>query len=362
MTNRVQQLLDYHGTRNFGTRENLKAQQQAARRHYAELSPEEQTELAERAIDEAGNEGFHSEEILCCLACLQPGCLAPFHERLVEQRILYPGVMFHGAAEGIASQILPLVEEKDHCGQALLALAWIGDETVVSAFATWRDAMPRWARDLYTPPEEFSLQAGWDLTEEGARRDLFSPKAFPLVPSPAETSPSPSVGVGLESEDRCPWCSRALVRLLEIEHPDEFLSGASTAKISVVTCDVCTCYEVLFSKGTKWHPANRKPAYLPPDASDWDPFPETPLVWTGQSRHYLEGADWSMLPGVSFSQVGGLPTWIQEADYPVCRECWETMPFVGQISNEDFMEYGEGIYYAFHCPDCAISATMYQQT
>jgi hypothetical protein len=38
------------------------------------------------------------------------------------------------------------------------------------------------------------------------------------------------------------------------------------------------------------------------------------------------------------------------------------MPVVGQISNEDFMEYGEGIYYAFRCPRCNVTATCYQQT
>ncbi len=38
------------------------------------------------------------------------------------------------------------------------------------------------------------------------------------------------------------------------------------------------------------------------------------------------------------------------------------MPFIGQISNEDFMDYGEGIYYAFHCADCDVTATRYQQT
>jgi hypothetical protein len=105
-----------------------------------------------------------------------------------------------------------------------------------------------------------------------------------------------------------------------------------------------------------------KPSYLPSDSSEWDAFPESPLVLTKRTRHFLEGAKWSILPGVAFSQVGGLPTWIQDAEYPTCPDCSQKMPFIGQISNEDFMEYGEGIYYAFRCPQCNVSATCYQQT
>lgn len=87
-----------------------------------------------------------------------------------------------------------------------------------------------------------------------------------------------------------------------------------------------------------------------------------PLVLSGESRHYLETANWSTLPGVAFSQIGGFPTWVQDAEYPGCPDCSETMPFVGQISNEDFLEFAEGIYYAFHCPKCNVSATGYQQS
>jgi hypothetical protein len=65
---------------------------------------------------------------------------------------------------------------------------------------------------------------------------------------------------------------------------------------------------------------------------------------------------------VSGSQVGGHPTWIQDAEYPICPECSKHMKFVGQIDCPDFQEYGEGIYYAFVCEECRIAATHYQQT
>jgi hypothetical protein len=38
------------------------------------------------------------------------------------------------------------------------------------------------------------------------------------------------------------------------------------------------------------------------------------------------------------------------------------MPFIGQMSNEDYEKYGEGIYYLFACGRCGVSATNYQQS
>jgi hypothetical protein len=38
------------------------------------------------------------------------------------------------------------------------------------------------------------------------------------------------------------------------------------------------------------------------------------------------------------------------------------MLFIGQVSGEDVEDLGEGIYYAFVCHECQVSATLYQQT
>lgn len=43
------------------------------------------------------------------------------------------------------------------------------------------------------------------------------------------------------------------------------------------------------------------------------------------------------------------------------------MQFFGQVAMEELgedvhFEYGEGIYYAFACTDCGLSAASYQQT
>ncbi|MBN1056078.1 MULTISPECIES: DUF1963 domain-containing protein [unclassified Clostridium] len=65
---------------------------------------------------------------------------------------------------------------------------------------------------------------------------------------------------------------------------------------------------------------------------------------------------------MKFTKIGGIPTWIQDAEYPQCPKCGEKMMFVGQVSMEDLEAYGEGIYYGFICNECKIAATGYQQT
>lgn len=36
---------------------------------------------------------------------------------------------------------------------------------------------------------------------------------------------------------------------------------------------------------------------------------------------------------VKFTKIGGMPTWIQDSEYPRCPKCGEEMKFIGQIFN-----------------------------
>lgn len=364
--NRVQMLLDFHGTRSFGTRPNLLARQAEARSVYEELTGIECSELAESAIAKADDKKANTVDILCCLACFRPGSLSLFHERLVESRFLYPGVIYHGANESVASRLMSLLEEDECRNHALLALAWIGDSVVVSAFANWRQQPPSWAGSLNVPPDQYSHEAGWELTKNGERRNLFSETTTPLVPKASEDADDGEVRTVVPSEQTCPWCNRRLTILLAFEHIDKSISGIGTQRVLVMTCDACTCFGYVFSKNANgdvlWHTANTRPKYLPPDVTNWPAIPTEPLIPSKQSRQFLAAANWCYIPGVAFSQIGGLPTWINDSEYPSCPECSMTMPFVGQLSNEDYDGYAEGIYYCFHCTNCGVSATNYQQS
>ena len=88
--------------------------------------------------------------------------------------------------------------------------------------------------------------------------------------------------------------------------------------------------------------------------------------WQGQSivlkaRSAFVTAYWSMEHKAS--QIGGLPAWEQDAEYPTCPDCGRTMPFIGQLDNGDFPDgCYEGVYYAFLCARCRTTAVTSQQT
>ncbi|MFD2330879.1 hypothetical protein ACFSR7_16635 [Cohnella sp. GCM10020058] len=110
--------------------------------------------------------------------------------------------------------------------------------------------------------------------------------------------------------------------------------------------------------GYSWSPLNIVPEYLP----DTDPDEEIllfPLRLSDRPMGMYEGAYWTL--EAPASQIGGHPAWIQDAEYPACPCCQETMAFIGQIDMEQEAD-SEGIYYAFLCGACLIAAVNYQQS
>ncbi|NRB41537.1 MAG: hypothetical protein HRU20_24205 [Pseudomonadales bacterium] len=83
---------------------------------------------------------------------------------------------------------------------------------------------------------------------------------------------------------------------------------------------------------------------------------DTPARWCNQNWHMAKGRE-------NLNRIGGRPTWIQDAVYPQCPCCQNTMKFCAQFDfamadeNEDSIE---GICYAFWCEDCAVSGVLRQ--
>lgn len=368
MKSRIETLCEFHTTRSFGNRENLIARSKEANRIYKELSQVEIAELVVRSLEDGEDLG----DALVGLACLKPGSLKPFHHRFVETRLFYPGLIYHDADNLCAASLADLIATSQGMLQRnhlLLCMAWAGNAEVQKRFADWRDSPPEWTADLHVPPHAYAQEAGWELLPNGLRRDLFFQTALPLVPPVPSSELVSGLNIGSPTHQYCPWCKRQLVSLLDINSTGDALSFLRLQgnHLRVTTCDVCSAYGVVYSKndGTgdaEWHPANARPSYLPDDSSEWDTFPERPLALSGERRHFMESASWTNVPGVAFSQIGGLPTWIQDAEYPDCPDCLQKMMFIGQISNEDFDPNMEGIEYCFLCSQCNVTATSYQQS
>jgi hypothetical protein len=375
VSERVAALKRFHDTMSFGSRDERICRQDEAAGLYRALGPDEARELATFAIGEPAPDGeryrWH-EEILLCLACLRPGSLDGLHGDLLDQGIIHPPVMWYGAGPGVASRIVGMLPGRaadlrglDHL---LLALAWIGDEAVRDAFRRWRDDPPRWADALRLPPHRYAEQAGWELTGEGTRRDLFSRRCHPLV---GPEDPAADAGIArivAEHEEACRWCGRALTTLIDLDLTSAGLSplGLGGRRLRIASCEVCSRYGTVFTAvgpvgESSWHKANRRPDFLPRNAADWPPMAQGRLVFGKEPGPWLEAADWAV-PGVRLSQVGGHPTWVQDAAYPRCPGCGRAMPFVAQISDDDLDEDSEGIYHLFACRGCGVAATNYQQS
>jgi hypothetical protein len=172
---------------------------------------------------------------------------------------------------------------------------------------------------------------------------------------------------GAEHEEACRWCGLAMTTLVDLDltNPLTGFLGLKGSRLRISTCEFCSPFDrtiltnVDLTGKSTWHESNEKPEYLREPSGER--FPAKRLRLGRTERHWLESVSW-LLPGVSFSQVGGHPTWIGGAAYPPCPQCEELMPFVGQFSVADVEKFGEGIYSMFLCDDCGIAATGYQQS
>ena len=144
-------------------------------------------------------------------------------------------------------------------------------------FAAWRAAPPAWRpAELHIPPHLYSLEAGWELSEEGRRRDLFVPTCHPLAP-PGGTEPTiAGVKVVEDHEAICGWCGRKLTTLLDLDLTSPELSYLVPCHghLRIATCEVCSCYGTVFTKveedgSSTWHPSNWRPDYLPEQTDEW---------------------------------------------------------------------------------------------
>ncbi len=333
---------------------------------YCELNIQDQLRLAEYAESLIGtNRNREAEDIVLCLAAFTDAPLENCLRAMVSKGIFRPSLPFHCSSAELRDDLISRLEhDNENRNSILLALSWIGDLRVIELFESWRKQPPSWTNKLYIPPQDYAREAGWELTDDGQRRDLFFHGCLKLV---NEHSSSPrEFKVITEREDTCPWCSSKLTTLFKVTPSILGLSKHQSEinDIQVITCEICTLFGLIFGQvdsdgNSSLALYNLRPEYLPDASTTWDRLPQDSLTLAGK-RSEKFAAD-SGLP-TTFSQIGGLPTWEQDAEYPTCPGCSKTMMFLAQIDHADIDDYTEGIYYAFFCPTCRVTATGYQQT
>jgi hypothetical protein len=352
--------------------ENLLPPPRPADTLWRELDGAQVQQLVEHAAGCAADGDLAQAEALTeQLVALTDARLDRILEEFVSLGHFDPVPAFRRAGASVRDALLKRVrKDAEHRADVLGALAWIGDDTVVDLFARWRREPPAWASSLDVPPEEHAAGAGWELTVDGTRRNLFHTVCHALVQG-GDPARSP-VRVGEQSGEPCRWCGRPLVALLTLDPAPDALRGLAlpAATMRILTCGRCVAFGPLYARvvdpGPAWHPANTQPGSLPhPDEDGDEPYDLVGdrLVLAGAPCSPFRAVDDShRLPGrdLRVSQVGGLPVWEQDPAYPRCPDCGEHMVFVGQVDGADL--HSAGVLYAFVCYEDLVGATAYQCT
>ncbi|BBR59896.1 MULTISPECIES: DUF1963 domain-containing protein [unclassified Klebsiella] len=333
---------------------------------YQQLTPSQASEMACHAEALFDNDEYEqAQEICLCLAAFTEANLDNCLRQWVEDEEdfdCYPAFPFHRAPADVRDTLLQRVEyDEENRSNLLCALAWIGDSAVVERFNHWRQTPPTWRHSLYIPPEDYARTAGWELTQSGGRRNLYFPQCIHLTRQPSTASrPFSTI---IKQGENCPHCHLPLINLFEIA-PDALGINNWPGALRMMTCECCSVYHPVYSqiddKGKpQLRPKNPLSALAVENAKDWCPLPINGL-YPAEDRLPLFAAD-ELLP-TTFSQIGGHPTWVQDAEYPQCPECSQTMTFIAQIDCHDIDTYLAGMLYGFICPSCKTTATTHQQT
>lgn len=265
--------------------------------------------------------------------------------------------LFRAAGPQTEAELLAMLDKKNRLELVMGALAWIDSEEITARFAHWKREETIALLDLYM------FNAGWELDANYQKRWLFTRSCFGLKAASNQIESS-------VSSIKCRWCDRPLYSLSDF--PPEYLAKFFNLATSVHTftipfCMYCTLFEPV-------------PMSLRPGSDgkvDFSPRiavgkrieqPNYKLETSGGILHLeIAGSMRDCFSAVdsgrsyNLSQIGGFPTWPQDANFPHCVECGQTMLFFMQVESMDFavLQY-EGVYHFFVCQSCSSEFAVQQ--
>lgn len=337
---------------------------------YRQLTESEREQMETYAIVLMEEDDFdQAETILLSLACFSNARIERGLEVFCRKGKYYPGILYKEAGQDIRDKLIDqLAYDSANRNHLLLALAWIGDEEVVRLFEIWRQHPPRWASELNVSLEVYTHEAGWELDSSGEKRLLFYPESYHFKvcgEGQSELNRAHSAVTALQAgEHSCPWCGSTLTVLFDynLQNPLVQFMKLSGQRLRIAACIHCNCYGTVFMNADldgrySWSVYNVVPDFLP--EHDIEELEWHDMQLLEQPRGAYDNTYWTL--ETPASQIGGHPTWIQDAEYPVCPCCSVTMKFIAQMDMEQ-AEDSEGIYYAFLCEVCLNVAVNYQQS
>lgn len=265
---------------------------------------------------------------------------------LLDEGDPYPPIVFRDADEDVVERLLTsITKETVALSHALSALAWTRSKRAVDTLISWTEKPPAWRADIHIDPVAYTYEAGYEV-ENGAIRSLVGDRALGMVAATANESADATLFEPWPAEE-CSACGSHLMLLWSTKRVDFPISS-----------QLPICFDCVVRGATIRVDADGKTRFLAQSkvATDkWRPEPvrvrlveETP--WA--NARYLSGGG---------SRIGGHPTWIQDAEYPKCPDCKRTMPFVAEVSLEEFI-LTDGIIYVHECAADQVGVLGFQST
>lgn len=283
-----------------------------------------------------------------------------FADVALEQGIFRPVTLYESASKQVRDKLIEMLESsewsKREVNGILMALAQIGDDVVVEAFKKWEEKPPAWREKLYVGPAVYALEGGWSI-EDGRKKELTYGVSFALCQQ--ENGESPENVLGGPTEDRCPHCGSKYVDIMVIDGTEPRLSFLGIdGKIKIKTCKACLPYgDFIFCK----YKENEESKVICHEQGDGDFIEDEDLEWGAEkcfilsekpvAKHYC--SEWEG------SAIGGVPTYVNDANYAICPECGEHMKHLAQLGDK---YTGYGNIYVQICSKCKTAATTYQQS
>lgn len=308
-----------------------------------------ETTPSEREFDEAWHARLAARELLVRLVCHVPGSLDGVHTRLLDVDVMgalqwsgYAEILFHDAGPDVRDRLLAMDNR-----YARLALAWMADPSARVALAEQGPEKAFWS----------ALAAGWAFGEEWAS-PLHHQSCYRLQRGRA-LSPVAAV---VASDERCGGCGDPMTVLLDIDLSDDRVDFEADGRLCITTCERCVAWGTVFATvdtdgGGQWSDHSVRPTSIHDMPSH---EPREPLGLGDERPRPFSGLAFDTQ---GTSQLGGVPVWVQNPDYPTCPACGGLMPYVGQVNMADTgEEWGQGTIYAFWSRGCGLAATVYQQT
>lgn len=281
-----------------------------------------------------------------------------FAKAALEQGLFHPAALYKDAGTQIRDQLIAMLEKEEddtlNSNGILLALAAIGDETVKNTFQKWEQNPPSWRKNLYVGPAHYAMEGGWCI-EDGRKKKLIYDSCYAIQKQ--ENCKQEENMYGGPGADRCPHCGSRYVDILVVDGKNPKLAFLGIeGKIKIKTCESCIPWGgFIFCK----YEEDGESKVICQDTGDGDLIEDED--WDNEScfvlskepvaQHYC--SEWEG------SAVGGVPKYVDDADYAVCPECGKRMKHLAQLGGE---YTGYGNIYVQICTECKIAATLYQQS